>query len=240
MAANAKILKRRIKSVGNTRKITKAMEMVAASKMRRIVGLTLKARPYAELSWDAIKAVFQALGGGVSHPLLEPVENAEKSLVLLFTSDRGLAGSFNSNVIKKALSKISELGQVDAITIGGRGALALARKKISVIASFEGFANEPKYSDIVPVASLITEKYLSKEYKTVVIVYTEFISALKQNAVSTELLPLGRDLVTKNSESTEKNSDKALYEFEPNPERVLDSILPKLVETMIYQKMLLV
>lgn len=241
MAANAKILKRRIKSVANTRKITKAMEMVAASKMRRIVSLTLKARPYAELSFDAIKAVFQALGGGVSHSLLEPVTSAEKSLVLLFTSDRGLAGSFNSNVIKKALNEISALGPVDAITIGGRGALALARKKIPVIASFEGFANEPKYSDILPVASIITEKYLSKEYKTAVIIYTEFISALKQDAVKMELLPLGRDLMsqteTKN-ESTENDSNRALYEFEPNPERVLDSILPKLVETMIYQKML--
>lgn len=244
-AANAKTIKRRIKSVANTKKITKAMELVAASKMRRAVNSVLATRPFSQLSWSTIHAVSKAVGESISHPLLEKNEEADKTLVIVFSSDRGLAGAFNANIARTAMKAIKEIdGTVEAVSVGKRAGMVLQREKIPVIASFEGLTNKPQYEDTLPISSLVLEEYKKKTYKNVLVVYMDFISAITQKPQVMELLPLGtEDTAEGLGDADERKEDIKIvdakeYVFEPNPEKVLDRILPGLVETMIYQALL--
>lgn len=245
MAANSKTIKRRIKSIANTKKITKAMELVAASKMRRAVSSVLATRPFAELSWNTISAVTNAIEEGISHPLLEENIKARKSLVVLFTSDRGLAGAFNANIIRSTVKAIKELDtEVEGISVGKRGSGAFAREKIRTIASFEGLTDKPKYEDILPIGNLILDEYKKGTYRKVYIAYTDFVSAISQKPAVIELLPLGTKESTEGlGDANERKEDAQIveakeYTFEPSAERVLDRVLPRLIETMVYQALL--
>jgi len=246
VATNAKTVKRRIKSIANTKKITKAMELVAASKMRRATQLVTASRPFAQLSWQTINAIGKATQKS-SHPLLEKNEDAEKTLFVLITADRGLAGGLNSNMIKEAMLAIKSVDDgttIDAIAIGRRGGDALTRNKVEVIARFEDLSNKPTFGAILPVGNLILESYYQKKYKRVLLGYTDFVSSLSQKPRIIELLPLGaadRELgsVSKNdSVAEEKQEQKLEYLFEPDPQEVLNRMLPRLVETMLYQALL--
>lgn len=233
MAVSRKIIQRRIKSVRNTRKITKAMELVAAAKMRRAATAVVKTRPYATLSWDTIRAIVAATGEAVEHALLAPQPTATRTLLVLFASDRGLAGGYNVNILKLALQTIKNLpeGSIDAITIGKRAGDAMARTGVPMIASFTGLAEQPKFADIVPIGRLIIEQFTKGNYKNVILGSTEYVSAITQKANVKTLLPI----------TLEEASAEAVNEsitFEPNPSRVLDRVLPGLLETLIFQSLL--
>ncbi len=245
MAANAKIIKHRIKSIANTKKITKAMELVAASKMRRAISSVLGTRPYAKLSWETINAVTRAIGEGVTHPLLEENTDADKILVVLFSSDRGLAGAYNVSMARAVAKKIKTLdSKVEAISVGKKGARELAKLDVPIVASFEGLTNKPLYKDILPITSLILEEYEKGTYKKVIIAFTDFISAISQKPEFIELLPLGQPEDSSGLGNTnEKTEDLVVpeakeYTFEPNPQQVLNQVLPRLMETMVYQALL--
>ncbi len=257
MPANAKTVKRRIKSIASTRKITKAMELVAASKMRKATQSVLATRPFAKLSWETIGAISKATGE-LTHPLLEENKKAEKTLFVLFTADRGLAGGLNTNMMKRALSEIqTQEGTVEAIAVGKRGTSALARKNTNIIAQFEGLSNKPTFEDTLPIGNLVIETYLKGEYKKVLVGYTDYISGLVQRPKVFELLPLGKPIeelgeISGDEEvgspaepgpaspdgNSEVGNQKTEYLFEPDPQKVLDRILPRLIETMLYQALL--
>ncbi|MDP2631433.1 MAG: ATP synthase F1 subunit gamma [Candidatus Uhrbacteria bacterium] len=256
MAANAKTIRRRIKSIANTGKITKAMELVAASKMQRAVNSVLGTRPYARMAWETINAVAKS-AGEVTHPLLVENKEAKKTLFILFTSDRGLAGALNTNMNKAAAKAVAQIkGDIEAIAVGKRGNAALRRANVPVIASFEGLTNKPMFKDVLPIGTLVLEEYQKGTYKDVIIGYTDFISALNQIPKILKLLPLGQpeDMeglgeVGNRTESENvvtdlqtvqnyRKDESREYKFEPSPEEVLNRILPRLVETMIYQALL--
>jgi len=243
MSANAKVVKRRIKSIANTMKITKAMELVAASKMRRATSAATDTRPFAKLSWQTITSV-GIYAPNVSHPLLQSNDEAEKILLVLFTSDRGLAGGYNSNMVKKSIELLRENKETpfDLISVGKKGVMALSKKKVNVIATFEGLTNKPVFGDILPISKLILDGYMNGEYKKVVLGYTDYISGLEQKPRLLELLPfstpdkkLGN--VDKTTNGTNGNG-KTEYTFEPNAQEVLNRTLPRLIETMLYQALL--
>ncbi len=244
MAQNAKTVKRRIKSIANTKKITKAMELVAASKMRRATQAVSASRPFSQLSWQTMNAIGK-ISKNASHPLLEINETADKTLVILFTADRGLAGGFNANMIKatlNAIKKIKDGTTVEAIAVGRRGGDALSRNKIDVVARFENLSNKPTFSSIIPIGNIATQSYLEKKYKRVMLCYTDFISSLTQKPNIIQLLPLGKissELGKVGKESDAKPDDKKIeYIFEPNTQLVLDRMLPRLIDTMLYQALL--
>lgn len=242
-AANAKTIKRRIKSVKNTKKITKAMELVAASKMRRSMNAVLNTRPFAQLAWNTVTSITSLLEEEVRHPLLEENTEAKRSLVLLFTSDRGLAGAFNASILKKTLLRIQSLDEpVDVIAVGRRGNAAMARKNIPVVGSFEGLTNKPVFEDILPIARLVLSEYEKKSYRNVYISYTDFKSALSQVPNWVKLLPLSApEQELGNAQEGEELPElpsASGYQFEPNAQVVLDRMLPRLVETMIWQALL--
>ena len=247
MSANAKTIKRRIKSVANTRKITKAMELVSASKMRKAINSVLGTRPFAQLSWNTISAISNATEN-VSHPLLKENPKAKKALLILFSSDRGLAGAFNSNMLKKTLAHIdgieSDELEIEAISVGKKGNEALNRANVTVLSNFEGLSNKPSFEEIIPIGNQIIEEYSKGTYKNVYICYTDFISALVQTPQILQLLPLGSPEDTKElgevgrGEADIEAAEANEYLFEPSPQQVLNRILPRLIETMLYQALL--
>jgi F-type H+-transporting ATPase subunit gamma len=254
MALQTRAIKRRIKSVRNTRKITKAMELVAGSKMRKAVSSVLGTRPYARLAWDTVLKIGTVTDTSL-HPLLRQHGEVKKVLLVLITSDRGLAGGFNANMIRKTLQILTTLSastppslNIDTICIGKRGADAMRRAGKPIIASFTDVTNNPKFEEILPIGRLIVDEFSKGTYQKVIIAYTDFVSALSQKPVVLDLLPLGSPDETgvigkvkeeriERSERFER-SERQEFQFEPDPMTVLNRMLPRLVETMVYQAVL--
>jgi F-type H+-transporting ATPase subunit gamma len=232
MAQSRKLIKARIKSIRNTRKITKAMELVAASKMRRAVAAVLRTRPYAKEAWATIQAVLLS-APNLSHALLVPKPEAKQTLFVLFSSDRGLAGGFNVNMIRAALSEARAIGleQVEIIAVGRRGADALERAGVGIAARFPALSNNPTFNDLLPVARLALQGFLEGKYKAVKLGFTDYISGITQKPTIVDLLPLSPKMA-------EASSHKAEYLFEPSRAQVLDRILPAIAETMLWQALL--
>jgi len=234
MPASRKLIKSRITSVKNTRKITKAMEMVAASKMRKAVAATLRGRPYVVLAKETIEAVMAKGGSELSHPMLSPGKG-EKELLIVFTSDRGLAGGFNGNMVKFARMQMKELGgAVDVIGVGRKGSDALQRLKFDVIATFNGLANAPKFADIVPVARLALDGFVQGKYQRVRLLYTHYVSGVTQTPTMVTVLPYGE--MGSGRESGIQSGGG--YTVEPNPAELLSSVIPNLVMATFFQALL--
>lgn len=240
MAVNTRLIKRRIKSVGNTKKITKAMELTAASKMRKAVLQNANSRPYSKLGREMVLALQGAMEER-SHPLLQENKDSKLSLLILISSDRGLAGGYNAQVLRRAFDFIkkqtSDHNGFEYITIGKKGADALRRFKGKIIASFTNMGNNPSITDIRPITELAMKEYIAGKYNKVFVVYTDFVSSIRQSPKATELMPLRSEDLELSSEE-ESNSVPAEYIFEPEPRAVLDAMLPRLVEVQMYQALL--
>lgn len=234
MAQSRKAIKARIKSIRNTRKITKAMELVAASKMRRAVASALRTRPYAREAWGTMQAILAA-SPNLTHPLMQAHPDATKHLVIVMSSDRGLAGGLNVNIQRAVQEEIQRLGgkeMVEIIGVGKRGADAVERGGGKVLARFPALTNNPTFADILPVARLALEYFLNGHHKTVSLVYTDFISGISQRPKVSQLLPLSPEL------APDKREQSAEFTFEPSPAEVLERVLPALAETMLWQALL--
>ncbi|KOV62115.1 ATP synthase F0F1 subunit gamma [Streptomyces sp. NRRL WC-3618] len=242
MGAQLRVYKRRIKSVTATKKITKAMEMIAASRVVKAQRKVAASAPYATELTRAVTAV--GTGSNTRHPLTTEAETPTRAAVLLLTSDRGLAGAFNSNAIKaaeKLTARLEAAGrEVDTYIVGRRGLAHYNFRERKVVESWSGFTDEPTYADAKKVAAPLIEA-IEKEtadggVDELHIVYTEFVSMMTQNAVDGRLLPLSLDEVA--AESAGKGEILPLYDFEPSAEDVLDALLPRYVESRIYNAML--
>ncbi|MFE0414612.1 F0F1 ATP synthase subunit gamma [Streptomyces tendae] len=242
MGAQLRVYKRRIRSVTATKKITKAMEMIAASRVVKAQRKVAASTPYAQELTRAVTAV--GTGSNTKHPLTTEADSPSRAAVLLLTSDRGLAGAFNSNAIKAAEQLTERLEregrQVDTYIVGRRGLAHYNFRERKVVESFAGFTDEPTYADAKKVAAPLIEAIEKDTAEGGVdelhIVYTEFVSMMTQTAVDSRLLPLSLDEVAK--ESGAKDEILPLYDFEPSAEDVLDALLPRYVESRIYNALL--
>ncbi|GLX54495.1 F0F1 ATP synthase subunit gamma [Streptomyces sp. MB22_4] len=242
MGAQLRVYKRRIRSVSATKKITKAMEMIAASRVVKAQRKVAASTPYATELTRAVTAV--GTGSNTKHPLTTEAETPTRAAVLLLTSDRGLAGAFNSNAIKAAEQLTERLEregkQVDSYIVGRRGVAHYNFRDRKVAESWTGFTDEPTYADAKKVAAPLIEAI---EKDTAVggvdelhIVYTEFVSMMTQTALDARLLPLRLDEVAEETRS--EGEILPLYDFEPSAEDVLDALLPRYVESRIYNALL--
>jgi len=223
------------------------MELVAASKMRKAVNAVLGTRPYATLAWNTVLSIGKKVDTSL-HPLLVQPESVKRVLVILITSDRGLAGGYNTNMIRAVRTKMEELGEdvdVETICIGKRGADAMRRMGKPILASFTELTNKASFEEVLPIGRMVIEAYSESSFDRVLLAYTDFKSALSQVPVVMDLLPLSRpeDLeglgeVGEGEGESDGDGDMGEYTFEPSPQSVLDQILPRLVETMMYQAVL--
>lgn len=242
MGAQLRVYKRRIRSVTATKKITKAMEMIAASRVVKAQRKVAASTPYAQELTRAVTAV--GTGSNTKHPLTTEAENPTRAAVLLLTSDRGLAGAFNSNAIKAAEQLTERLEregkQVDTYIVGRRGVAHYNFRERKIAETFTGFTDEPSYADAkkvaAPLIEAITDETADGGVDELHIVYTEFVSMMTQTAVDSRLLPLRLEEVAQ--ETAVKGEILPLYDFEPSAEDVLDALLPRYVESRIYNALL--
>ncbi|MFJ8112862.1 F0F1 ATP synthase subunit gamma [Streptomyces sp. NPDC096132] len=242
MGAQLRVYKRRIRSVTATKKITKAMEMIAASRVVKAQRKVAASTPYATELTRAVTAV--GTGSNTKHPLTTQAETVTRSAVLLLTSDRGLAGAFNSNAIKAAEQLTARLEaegkQVDTYIVGRRGLAHYNFRERKVAESWSGFTDEPTYADAKTVAAPLIEA-IEKDtadggVDEIHIVFTEFVSMMTQTALDDRLLPLSLDEVAK--EAKPQGEILPLFDFEPSAEDVLDALLPRYVESRVYNALL--
>ncbi|MET8612637.1 MULTISPECIES: F0F1 ATP synthase subunit gamma [Streptomyces] len=242
MGAQLRVYKRRIRSVSATKKITKAMEMIAASRVVKAQRKVAASTPYATELTRAVTAV--GTGSNTKHPLTTEAETPTRAAVLLLTSDRGLAGAFNSNAIKAAEQLTERLEregrQVDTYIVGRRGVAHYNFRERKVAESWTGFTDEPSYADAKKVAAPLIEAIEKDTAEGGVdelhIVFTEFVSMMTQTALDARLLPLRLEEVAE--ETKHEGEILPLYDFEPSAEDVLDALLPRYVESRIYNALL--
>lgn len=233
MAANRKAIKMRMKSVRNTRKITKAMELVAASKMRRAITQVLKTRPYARTVEQTIGEALSRLPEGVTHALLRVHPQAKKKLVIVFSSDRGLAGGLNANLLRFVRDELKGINNdaLDIIAVGRKGGDGVQRLGKHIVARFPALSNNPALADMLPIAHMALTGFLEGTYEEVRVVFTDFISGVSQVPAMRTLLPLAQQ-----ASGDAKAKPDAL--FEPSAQQVLDATLPALAETLLWQMLL--
>jgi F-type H+-transporting ATPase subunit gamma len=228
--ASQREIRRRITAARNIKQITRAMQFVAASKLKRAQDSTLAARPYSE-KIDEVLADLAAVLSGEEHPLLAKREGGRR-LIVLVTSDRGLAGPFNTNTIRFAAREITSYsGDLAAVTVGRKGRDAMRRARVPLVAHFDGFGDKPRFADVLPLARLITEEYLTGTSTRVDIIYSHFISTLTQRPTQDQLLPIVP------AEDTEGIPGHQFI-FEPSPAAVLEQLLPRYVATRLFQAVL--
>jgi len=247
MALQAKLIKAKISSVNNIRKITKAMELVSVSKMKRAVAQTLETRNYATRALEILVGLSKERA--IKHTLLKEGPG-EKVLLVMISSNKGLCGSFNVNNAKKVNESIEKYGGVDAhdlVTIGKYSERHSKRIAVNVIASFIDIPENPKASDVTGIIKLIIDEFMTGKYSKVMISYTHYISALSNTPVVRQLLPVTKDgierMITELDEIDHAVTDigresVSSYLFEPNEGELLEAVLPRLTGVRIYQAML--
>ncbi len=226
--ANTRDIKRRLGSIDNIRQITRAMEMVAATKMRRAQEGVLAARAYGEKAREVLKAV---AAEDVDHdqPLLARRDIKRRAVVLIST-DRGLCGALNTNVLKAGLTAADGQGQASFIPVGRKAEQALAARRLPLTANFTGLIDTPRYEDILPIAELLVSEFTEGRLDAIDLVYPRFISTLRNEPVTERLLPA----VLPEQEA----GPKAVLGFEPSPEEVLTALLPRLIEITLFTALL--
>lgn len=247
--AGTKEIKQRIKSVKNTKKITKAMELVAASKMKRAISKALSGRLYANYSWDLLTSLSERLDN-IEQPFFNGHPQKEsilgKTLFVLITSNGGLCGAYNSQIIKKTISSLKEINtnDVDIITIGKKGDNAMRRTGSNVVASFLELPDNSNLLDILPISKLIIDEFKSAKYNKIYIAYTDFVSALTQKANVKQILPIIKEDLKEVIEAIGENKketvsiNKVPYIFEGDMNTIVESLAEKLVRMQIYHMIL--
>jgi F-type H+-transporting ATPase subunit gamma len=234
--ANTQDIRRRIKSIRNTAQITKAMQMVAASKMRKAQQHALVGRPYASLM-NKVLVSLQKRTDPRLHPLLE-IREVKKELVLIISTDKGLAGALNTNLFREAAN--FEQAKTVFVVTGRRARQFVARTKRELLADFE-LKDAPTFLETKPLSRFCTEKFLQREVDNVSVLHTHFINTINQRPVVQTLLPISSfDLPKKHDESADSEDiDPMLgYVFEPNAESVLDVMLPYYIQYQVFQMIL--
>src|SRR5919201_1168541 len=231
-------IRRRIRSIRNTAKITKAMELVAASRLRRAQMRVTAARPYADAMRALISELSAAAPGGVGalHPLLAQ-RDVQAVGVVLVTPDRGLAGALNTNIIRRGTELIGEEernGTVQVVTVGRRGQDFLLRRGRELLGTFTGFIDKVQYDHVIPIARVIMDGYVNGQIDRAVLVYPRFLSTLSQRPEVIQLLPI----TPPQTDQPERQQQRLDYIFEPDPISILEQLLPRYVEVQIYQALI--
>ena len=235
--ANLRVIRRRIRSVQSTAKITKAMELIAASKMRRAQNSALSSRPYAErMRWvlaDLSESI-EELGEGLTHPFLERREPPQNILLVHMTPDRGFTGGMNSNLNRAGVSRVLEEGRegrkATIVAVGRKGRDLFRRNRQPLVAEFIGINEYPNYEETRPISRVIMDEYLEERADLVLLHFPQFVNTVTQRPTFRQLLPI----IPEADQATEAVD----YIYEPSRQAVLDQILPRYIEIQVYAAVL--
>ena len=238
--ASARDMRLRIRSIKNIAQVTRALEAVSASKVNKAVAQVEGTRPYASKAWQVLQHVAMQPGRETLHPLLTDRTEIKKTLVLLLSSDRGLAGAYNTNVIRFNMQNFGEKHDVvEYITVGKKGRDLIRRRGGNVTAEFSDLPAAPSFADVSAIGHLAVDEFLKGDVDEVYLVYTDYVNMGKQIPVMKKLLPLevddGDDLV---QEYGEAKKTASAYIYEPSAEEILDEIIPNFTALQVYQAIL--
>ena len=229
--AGTKEIRTKIKSVQNTRKITKAMEMVAASKMRKAQERMRSARPYADKIRNVAAHISHA-NPEYRHPFLVARDTVKRVGIIVVTTDKGLCGALNTNILRMALNQYkqwqSEGEEIDVCCIGGKGMGFMQRLGANIISQAIALGDRPKLEDLIGAVKIMLDGYSTDKFDSVLIFYTRFINTMKQEPVMEQLLPLSGERIG----TPEGNWD---YIYEPEARGVLDQVLTRYIEAVVFQ-----
>ena len=237
-----RILRRRIRTIQSTKKITRAMELIAASRIVRAQARVQAAVPYSEMITQVVRDL-AAAGAGTDSPLLAPRPEIRKVAHVVLTADRGLCGGYNANVIRAAEGSMREhaaMGRDYSLIVVGRKAESYFRfRNYRIDASFTGFSDQPTYEDARTVARAVEAPFLAEECDLVEVAYTRFVSVGSQEVLVRPLMPLEAELLGGAEETPRQTGEvPPSYEFEPSPEAILEELLPRYVEARMYAALL--
>ena len=240
--ASVQDIKRRVRSVRNTRKITRALELVAASKLKRAQSRIEAMRPYADRMLELMAGTARASTSVRGLPLLQKRENEQTVAIVPLMGDRGLAGAFNSQILRRALALQRQLQaegkRVRWVGVGRRGVSSLRFRRLELTGEFTGFSDQPTYHDAQGIAHCISELYTNEEIDRAIVIYNAFESPLVQKVTVQDVLPLSEDLLETDEEERERDTLHGDFIFEPEPEQILERLLPVYVETELYRALL--
>lgn len=236
MAKNTKVIKKRITSVKNTRKITRSMQMIAAVKMQKAVKLSLQSKKYTLALRDLMQEL--AATGSIDHPLFE-LRPVASELLIIISANRGLCGNFNVNVLNAARGYLRGLEHPVKILALGKKAASFARKRdLELVSLFEQLGDKPEFTAVLPVAKTAVEGFLTGEFSKVSVVFTDYRSSFYQVPTVLPLLPLSKDTVLDRQVEEVEPDNEYSYKFEPDRRALLDYLLPRIIETQLYQAVL--
>ncbi len=241
--ASLQDLRRRITSVRNTRKITKAMELVAGARLRRAQSRIEEMRPYADRMQELMVGAARAASSFRNHALLQPRDELRTLAIVVVTGDRGLAGPFNGPVLRRAFElerrARSEGLDVRWLVVGRKGASTLRFRHYELTGQWAGFADKPAYHDAQAIGHRLAELYEAEEVDHVVLVYNRFVSALVQRVTTMDLLPIQEEVLAgEEPAAEEQGGPRGDFIYEPEPEEILQRLLPVYLETEIYRALL--
>lgn len=239
--ANAREVKLRIRSVKNISQVTRALQAVSASRVRKAMDAMYRTRPYATKAWQVLRHVAGQPGRGSLHPLLTDRNEVKSVIVLMVSGDRGLAGPYNTNVLRFTQQQFNDYPvPVRYISIGRKGSELLHRLGKTVLAQFSDLPAEPSFPDVSAIGRLAVTEFLEGRADEVYLVYTDFVNMARQDPTLKKLLPLevehGRGLVQ--AEFGISNGPSAAYIYEPGQVEILDQIIPRFTALQVYQAVL--
>ncbi|MFZ5879297.1 MAG: ATP synthase F1 subunit gamma [Chloroflexota bacterium] len=239
--ASAREMRLRIKSVKNISQVTRALEAVSAAKVRKAVQAVTATRAYATKAWQVLTHVAAQPGRQSLHPLLTDRSEPKNALVIVLTGDRGLAGAYNTNVIRYVAGRFDQYQlPVQYIAVGRKGRDLLLRRRKQVVADFSNLPAAPSFSDVSAIGRMAVDVFLKGEVDEVYLVYTDFVNMGRQTTTMKKLLPLqvsgGEGLVEDFGQA--KTGPAAAYEYEPDQREILDEIIPRFTALQVYQAVL--
>lgn len=240
--SSAREMRLRIKSIKNLSQVTRALQTVSASKVRKSMQAMNATSAYADKAMQVLIHLAKQPGHQMLHPLLAERTNLKNTLCILITSDRGLAGSYNVNIVRKTLNYFEDFSTpVSYVAVGRKGRDMLVRRKKRVIADFSQIPTPPRFSDVSAIGWLAVDDFLERKYDQIFVAYTQFESMLTQTPLVKRILPLivetdhQKDL---NQKSNEVRKSPGVYSYEPGQAEILDEIVPRFTALQIYQSIL--
>lgn len=240
--ANARDIKNRIKSVKNIAQVTRALQAVSASRVRKAMEAVERTRPYSEKAWQVLTHIAGQPGRNSLHPLLTKREQVNNIIVVLLSGDRGLAGPYNTNIMRFERQQFRDIdAKLGYIPVGRKGAELLYRREANVLAQFADLPAEPAYNDVSAIGRLVVDDFLEEKADEVYLVYTDFVNMIRQVPTVKKLLPLEFDSsegLVQSGFGESQSGPAAAYTYEPSQVEILDEIVPSFTALQVYQAVL--